>query len=171
MGAAGKALTKQVGSRAKCITTQRKVVPPGPGQYAECFPPFGGATLACLSGDPLKSADAKAAAAIIKACTDAPGKDNCPECYGAAICTTGNPFVATTSALTSAQGQFVYCTEAADGTPSKDEGKCEDGLSKTLVKWVGTTSKCYTSCYQNEAKGKIMFGTCTPPAADPATQT
>src|SRR5262249_50255212 len=116
-------------------------------------------------------ADAKAAAAIIKACTDAPGKDKCPECYGASTCTSGQPFVNTTATLTNGQGQLVYCTEHNGATPSSTDAKCEDGLSKGLVKWVGTISKCYTKCYQNEAKGNIAFGTCTPPASDPPTQT
>jgi hypothetical protein len=161
----GKALTKQVGSSSKCVSkciaTARKATP-GPGQYDECFAPYSGVTLTCLT-DPLKGPPAKAVASIAKACTDAPGKDKCPECYGAATCTTGQPFVNTTTALTSAQGPSVYCTEDSGATPSKEVAKCEDGLSKTLVKWVGSISKCYDKCNQNMVKGKIAFGSCDAP--------
>lgn len=168
----GKALTKQVGSAAKCtskcFSTARKAIP-GPGQYDECFSPFSGVTLTCLT-DPVKGPPAKAKASIIKACTDAPPKDKCPECYGAATCTTGEPFVGTTTALTTAQGPNVYCTEFGGATPSKEVAKCEDGLSKALVKWVGSISKCYDKCNQNMLKGKIAFGSCTPNPTDVATQ-
>lgn len=166
----GKALSKQVGSRAKCVSKCMGTARKTSGPYTECLPPFSGVTLACLSGDPAKSADAKAVASIVKACTDAPGKDRCPECYGAATCTSGQPFVNTTAALTSAQGSSVYCVEASTATPTKEEAKCEDAVSKTLVKWVGSIAKCYDKCNQNMVKGKIAFGTCDVPASDPATQ-
>jgi hypothetical protein len=168
---AGKALTKQVGSlgkcASKCIATARKTM----GPYGGCFSPYADpATNTCIN-DPLKGANAKAAASIVKACTDAPGKDNCPECYGAAKCTSGQPFVSTTATLTGLQGPNVYCTENGGGTPSKEAGKCEDGLSKTLAKFVGSLSKCYQKCNQNMLKGVIAPGSCDPPASDPATAT
>ncbi len=150
------------------MSTQRKTM----GPYTDCFSPFGGATATCLS-DPstMKGADDKARASIIKACTDAPPKDKCPECYGMATCTSGDPFVATTAALTSAQGPSVYCTEFGGATPSKEVAKCEDGLSKGLVKWVGSISKCYQKCNQNMLKGKIAVGSCDPPVpSDVPTQ-
>ena len=168
----GKALTKQVGSiskcASKCITTARKTS----GPYGGCFAPYSDPnTNACIN-DPLKGANAKAVASITKACTDAPPKDKCPECYGAATCTTGQPFVNTTATLTGLQGPNVYCTENGGGTPSKEVGKCEDGLSKTLTKFVGSLSKCYQKCNQAMLKGKIALDSCDPPTpADPATQT
>jgi len=164
----GKALTKQVGALAKCgakcISTARKATP-GPGQYDECFnAPPASPTGLCQS-DPVtgKGAKEKAAAAIIKACTDAPPKDKCPECYGTATCTSGDPFVSTTQTLTMLQGPSVYCTENGGTTPSKEVGKCEDGLGKTLTKWVGSLSKCYDKCNQQIVKGTLMVGDCDPP--------
>ena len=168
----GKALTKQVGSigkcASKCIVTARKTM----GPYGGCFSPYSDpATNSCIT-DSLKGANAKAAASIIKACTDAPGKDNCPECYGASKCTTGQPFVSTTATLTGLQGPNVYCIENGGGTPTKEEGKCEDGVSKTLAKFVGSISKCYQKCNQNMLKGALAPGSCDPPTpADAATGT
>src|SRR5262245_51403441 len=98
----GKALTKQVGAigkcASKCIVTARKTM----GPYGGCFSPYSDTTTFNCINDPVKGADGKAAAAIVKACTDAPGKDNCPECYGQSKCTTGQPFVSTTATLTGA---------------------------------------------------------------------
>jgi len=166
----GKALTKQVGSiskcASKCITTARKTS----GPYGGCFSPYADPTTNSCINDPLKGAKAKAAASIVKACMDVPGKDKCPECYSASNCNTGSPFVDTTATLTGLQGPNVYCTENGGGTPTKEEGKCEDGLSKSLTKFVGALSKCYQKCNQNMLKGKIAPNSCDPPSpSDPAT--
>jgi len=168
----GKALTKEVGSiskcAGKCITTARKTS----GPYGGCFSPYADPTTNSCINDPLKGAKAKAAASIVKACMDVPGKDKCPECYSASNCNTGSPFVDTTATLTGLQGPSVYCTENGGNTPTKEEGKCEDGLAKGLTKFVGSLSKCYQKCNQNMLKGKIAPGSCDPPTpADPATQT
>jgi hypothetical protein len=167
----GKALTKQVGSigkcASKCIVTARKTM----GPYGGCFTPYSDSVTNSCINDPLKGAKAKAAASIIKACTDAPDKDNCPTCYGASTCTTGQPFVNTSATLTGLQGPNVYCTENGGNTPTKEEGKCEDGVSKSLAKFVGSISKCYQKCNQNMLKGVIAPGSCDPPAVDPATGT
>jgi hypothetical protein len=168
----GKALTKQVGAigkcASKCITTARKTS----GPYGGCFAPYADPTTNACIFDPVKGANAKAKGSITKACTDAPGKDNCPECYGASKCTTGEPFVGTTATLTGLQGPNVYCTENGGGTPSKEVAKCEDGLSKGLTKFVGAISKCYQKCNQNMLKGKIAPDSCDPPTpADGATGT
>ena len=43
--------------------------------------------------DPVKGAEAKARTSIVKACTN-----DCPECYAASVCSTGEPVVSNTEA-------------------------------------------------------------------------
>jgi hypothetical protein len=160
----GKALSKFTGAKSKCVAkclgTQRKTM----GPYTDCFAPFGGSTATCIQ-DPAKGAEAKARAAIVKACTA-----DCPECYSPSVCSTGEPFVGNTEALIDLQGPSVYCTENGGNTPTKDQAKCEDGTSKALVKFVGAKSKCYDKCNAAIFKGKIPEGSCDPPTpSDPAT--
>jgi len=171
----GTALTKFVGAKskciAKCISTARK----SSGPYGGCFGPgfADPVTFNCVF-DTSKGAEAKAAAAIVKACNPEPGKDRCPECYGPAVCSTNsgaNPFVQNVESQVDPFGNLIYCTEAGGGTPTKAAAKCEDTVSKVLVKFVSSKSKCYQKCNDNMNKGKIAPGSCTPPASDPATQT
>ncbi len=166
----GKALAKFTSSKTKCISkcfaTARKTM----GPYTGCFGPAftDPVTNACIT-DSAKGAETKAALSIVKGCT----KD-CPECYNPAVCTDNtktNPRVVATEQQIDPFGNLIYCTEAAAGTPTKDEAKCEDGVVKALVKFVGSKTKCYQKCTANELKGKIAPGTCTPPATDPATVT
>lgn len=162
---AGKALSKFVGSKTKCVqkcvTTARKTS----GPYTDCFAPFGGATATCIQ-DPTKGAEAKARTSIVKACT----KD-CPECYAPSVCSTGEPFVANTETQVDAFGPLIYCTEAGGGTPTKEQAKCEDTVAKTLTKFVDSKTKCYDKCNQNVFKAKIPEGSCSPPTpTDVATQ-
>lgn len=168
---AGKTLSKFVGAKSKCvgkcIGTQRKATSPS---YGGCFPPFSDPTTFACQFDPAKGAAIKARAGIAKKCADAPGKDNCPECYDPANCTTGAPFVAMVDTQVNPFLILIYCTEANNMTPTSAEAKCEDGVSKALVKFVGSKSKCYDKCNQNMNKGKIAPGSCDPPSpADPAT--
>jgi len=168
----GKALGKEVGAINKCTGKCFKDARKLGGPYGDCFFPYAGATADCVN-DPVKGPLAKASASVGKACTDAPGKDRCPECYtaqGPTLCTDGQPFVGQINTLTGATADNVYCTEKDGGSPTKDVAKCEDGNSKTLVKYVGSIQKCYDKCYKNELKGKIAPGTCIPPGTtDPAT--
>jgi hypothetical protein len=154
----GKTLAKFVKNKSKCVSkcfgTQRKTS----GPYADCFAPYGGLTLTCVT-DPTtrKGAEEKAEDGIVKGCT----KD-CPECYAASTCSTGEPNVGNTESLIDAQGPSTYCIEAGAGTPTKDEGKCEDGNVKALVKMVGGLNKCYSKCNTNVFNGKIPEGSCAP---------
>ena len=76
-----KAGTKFTGCKSKCVSKciggARKVPPLNP--ESDCHPPFGGATLTCIT-DSIKGCEAKGIAAIDKACVEN-GTDNCPECY------------------------------------------------------------------------------------------
>ena len=173
---AGKAITKFVGSKSKCISkcfaTARKTM----GPYTGCFEPgyTDAATNACIN-DPVKGAEAKGGAAVAKGCAV-----DCPECYSAAECSDGtktNPWIVTTEGDIDAPfgpgtgfPSLIYCVEKAGGTPTKDEAKCEDGTVKALVKFTGSKQKCYAKCFANFYKGSIPGG-CDPPATDPATVT
>jgi hypothetical protein len=153
----GKALAKFVGSKSKCaskcLATARKTS----GPYTGCFAPYADpATNTCVF-DSVKGAEAKARAAIVKACT----KD-CPECYAPSTCSAGEPNVTNTEALIDLQGPSVYCVENAGNTPTKGEAKCEDGNVKALTKLVGALAKCYDKCNQNVFNGKIPEGSCVP---------
>ncbi len=162
----GKALTKFVGAKSKCggkcLATARKTM----GPYTGCFAPYADPTTNTCIMDPLKGAEAKARASIVKACTA-----DCPECYPASECSTGEPFVSNTENLVDLQGPNVYCTEHGGSTPTATEAKCEDGNSKALVKFVGAKSKCYQKCGSNAFKGTVTEASCQPPASDPATAT
>jgi hypothetical protein len=153
----GKALPKLTGAwnkcTQKCVATGRKTS----GPYTDCFSPYGGATLACVE-DSTKGAEAKAAGAIVKACT----KD-CPECYEPSVCTSGQPLVSDTGDLLGQAGPVIYCTEYGGGTPSKAQAKCEDAVGKTLAKFIASKAKCYDKCTVNEFNGKVPAGSCVPP--------
>lgn len=168
-----KTLGKFAGSKAKCITkcigTQRKAVSPS---YAGCFSPYADPTeMACISGS-LKGAEAKAGAGIAKSCAAAA---SCPNCYTPSTkCTDAsgaNPFVQSTESNLDTFAPLIYCVENGGNTPSTADGKCEDGLTKALVKFVQSKGKCYQKCNDNMNKGKALPGSCTPPATDPATVT
>jgi hypothetical protein len=163
-----KALAKFLESKTKCagkcIATQRKASSPA---FSGCFAPYTDPTAsACISGT-LKAADAKGGAAIAKVCA---AKASCPLCYasnppGATRCTDssgGNPWIQTAETTVDVFGPLVYCVEHGGTVPSKADAKCEDGISKALVKLVGAQGKCYRKCNDNITKGKIPGGSCTP---------
>jgi hypothetical protein len=184
----GKTITKFVGSKSKCISkcfaTARKTM----GPYTGCFEPgyTDPTTNACITGS-LKGAEAKAGAGIAKACAAA---SSCPACYAAqsggaagrcANASGSNNFVVDAESDVDAPfgpgtgfPSLIYCTEKTGATPSTAEAKCEDGVVKALVKFVGSKQKCYAKCYSNFYKGKIPGG-CDPSmpggVSDPATQT
>jgi hypothetical protein len=167
----GKAVTKFVGAKAKCVSKCLKLARDTSGPYHGCFSLSfysDPATSACIF-DPSKGAEAKARASIVKACSL-----DCPECYTSQdpdLCSTGHLFVDVSAGITDTFGPFVFCLENQGSTPSVEAAKCEDGTSKALVKFAGSVSKCYQKCNQNMLKGKIAAGSCDPPnPADPATQ-
>jgi len=174
---AGKSLSKFTGSKSKCVskclTTQRKAASPA---FGPCFPPYTDPTEStCITGS-LKGAQAKAGAAIAKGCAAAA---SCPTCYpttpspACSDASGANPYVQFVEGLFDALPANVYCVENGGGVPSKTDAKCEDGLAKALVKFVGSKSKCYANC-QKAAQKAGMSGTafgCDPTATDPTTVT
>ena len=99
----------------------------------------------------------------MKACTN-----DCPECYAASVCSTGEPVVSDTEAQLDLFGPIVWCTEDGGATPSKEVAKCEDGVQKALVKFIGKKSKCYQKCNDSMLKGTIPPGSCDPPTPSDA---
>ena len=195
----GSTLSKFVGSKSKCIskciTTKRKAMAT---DYTPCLPKCTDAgcspTIPTSYSDPtantcifdtVKGAEAKAGTSVAKACNNVkPTDDKCPECYSAAQCSASglaNPWVQTTegdidapfanSQLT-AFPRLIYCTETGGATPGKDQAKCEDGVSKALVKLVGAKNKCYSKCIASAYKSGAGRGVCLPPnPVDPGVNT
>jgi hypothetical protein len=161
----GGTLAKFVGAKGKCVQKCLGTARKTSGPYAGCFAPFADpATNTCVN-DPIKGAESKARAGIVKACT----KD-CPECYAPTVCSAGEPFVSNTETQLDGFSHLVYCKESGATTPSAAEAKCEDTVSKSLAKFVGSKTKCYSKCGAAAFAGKISQSACTPPASDPATQ-
>jgi len=165
----GKTLSKFTSSKAKCISKCFSTARKTSGPYGGCQTPYSDpTTFACIT-DPAKGAEVKARQGIVKKCNVA-GKDSCPECYNPNDCTLGAPFVAQTETNIDVFPPLVYCLEIGTATtPSKDQAKCEDGVSKALVKFTGSKTKCYDKCNKNMQKGTVPLGACNPPATDPAT--
>jgi hypothetical protein len=174
----GSALSKFVGPKTKCIT---KCVTGGrktSGPYTDCFTPYGGDTLTCITGS-LKGVEAKGGAAIAKVCAAA---DACPICYvnffgDATSCTDAsgaNAWVEFNEPSYVDYFDSVFsCEEGIVGppaTPSKSEAKCEDGVAKALAKGWSAETKCLQKCNANLASGKIT-GSCDVfiGVTDPAT--
>jgi hypothetical protein len=179
-----KAGVKFTGCKAKCVSKciagARKVPPLNP--EADCFPPFGGATLTCIA-DALKGCEAKGIAAINKGCLVLdPLKTDCPECYsargGGPDCSghaedvivdgLSNPASASLETQIDAFG-FVFCNDNDSNPPqTAAEDKCEQATAKTLVKFVGCKNRCYTKCQGGISKNTIPNGDCSPPSPNDA---
>jgi hypothetical protein len=160
----GLALSKFVSSEAKCISkciaTQRKASSPA---FGSCFSPFADPTTnACVFGSP-NGASTTAQVAIDKVC--GLGLE-CPVCYAkfpdSEGC-SGIGWVDETEANFDGRGvaPLVYCVENGGMMPSTADAKCEDGVSKALVKFIGAKTRCYQRCNDNMNKGKIPQGSCT----------
>ena len=187
----GSVSAKFVGSKTKCISkcmgTLRKALAT---DYSPCLPKctdagctpmiptsYSDPTANTCIFDSVKGAEAKAGTSVAKACNNVkPTDDKCPECYSAAQCSVSgalNPWVQTTegdidapfanSGLT-AFPRLIYCKETSGVAPSKDEAKCEDGVTKALVKFVGSKNKCYAKCISNAYKTGAGRGVCLPPS-------
>ena len=162
---------------SKCIAGARRMPPRNP--EADCFSPFGGATLRCIE-DPIKGAEAKAIAAIDKACVTLAGKTDCPECYAArgsepdcsshgnAMIIGGlvNPPSASLESYADAFLGFEFCN---DGPNTAAENTCEQRLVKAIGKLVGCTYRCYDRCQAAMHRSAIPVGSCDPPAPSDAT--
>jgi hypothetical protein len=158
------ALVKFTGAKSKCLSKCFSTAGKTMGPYGGCFPPYTDpATSTCIT-DPVKGAEAKARAAIVKACTA-----DCPECYPAIVCSSGEPFVGDVEGLIDFFPALIYCEQNGGMTPTKGEAKCQGAVVKSLVKFVGGKTKCYQKCQDAVLKGKIAPGSCDPPSpSDPS---
>ena len=172
----GSALPKFTDGKAKCISKCIKGARKTSGPFGGCFAPYADPTaFACITGS-LKGVEAKGGAAIAKVCA---AVSSCPKCYvsngsiGAAGCTDAsgaNPWVQMIEGDLDGIAPVVYCLEASAAQPSKSDAKCEDDVSKALVKFVGKKAKCYEKCNAGIVKGKIPPNSCIPGATtDPKT--
>ena len=163
--AMNKSLSKFIGSKQKCVTKCQANARTGKEPADDCIPPYGGPTLTCIA-DPLKGAQAKAVAAIIKGCAK-----GCPNCYSGGDCATeANARVSGTEVQVDIFVPNVYCDDSAspDGL-TKEEAKCQDTVAKTLAKFAGSKSKCYAKCIGTQFKnGELQCQPpgCLPPATD-----
>jgi hypothetical protein len=154
----GKALAKYVSKKAKCLGKCFRTARETSGPYGGCFSYTDPATYACIV-DASEGAQARARASIEKKCSDEPGKDNCPECYGVGNCTTGEPLVGNEWELELLL-THIYCTEAGTGTPLAEVAKCEDAVAKALTKFIISKTKCFDECNKGMQKGTIPLGSC-----------
>jgi glucose/arabinose dehydrogenase len=162
---ASAALRYFVSAKTKCITACLKAARKTGGPFADCLPPFGGETAACIR-DSAMGVEAKAHTKIAKRCA----KD-CPDCYEAGgNCPAGAELVAGAEFQVDANGPAVFCREASGAAPTKQEAKCEDGVSKGLVKIARSKSRCVSRCVARAARGAIDVADCDGPSvADPTT--
>ena len=168
---------KFTGSKTKCAIKCQQNAAKAVNPITDCYPPYAGATAACVS-TPLKGAEEKYVAAIVKACPEI----NCPECFSGAPNNSGDCATFATDRMNSNETQIdgfgpgVFCLGNFPGStntnaPTKEELGCEVNTAKTLSKLVGTINKCYDKCNSNLFKGVITGTVCNPPASDPATAT
>src|SRR5262245_35308419 len=159
---AGAAFAKFIARQSRCVQTCIATARPPSGPYADCYLPYGGATATCVD-DPALGAAAKAAATIVRKCAA-----GCPDCYGAMVCATGDPFVPNVESAINLLASAVYCTETLGGTPTRAEARCEDVVSRTLVKFGAAKMRAYTDCFARAFVGKISTDDCFPPEPNDA---
>lgn len=112
----------------------------------------------------------KASGSVPKKCAD-----DCPECYRAVddnLCATGAPFLGDPTLQFDPTGQLVFCTEFAGGTSDRDQIKCANKVSQSLVgAYIGNVAKCYEKCHEKLRLGQIdePNGCDAPAPNDPET--
>jgi hypothetical protein len=165
-----KAGSKFVGSKSKCASKCISNASKGVNPYSDCYAPYAGSTLLCITNPPLrKGAEEKFEDAIRKACDPSfkAGTD-CPECYSGGDCTTeAADRVQNVEGQVDSFGPGVFCEQ----TPSADklELGCELNTAKVLSKLVASINKCYDKCNANQRKGVIPAGSCNAPSPTDAT--
>lgn len=152
----------------RCVTRGRR----SSQIYGDCFAPFGGSTAACIL-DPVTGAEALARASIVRGCAE-----ECPACYGPAVCASGEPQVSNVEVqLDFLSSAFVYCVESTGATASPAEAACEDAVSRAVTDLGASRIRCYSRCFAGIyarscptcTTGQLPVGSCNPPASDPRT--
>lgn len=152
-----KALPAYSKARTGCIATCQKKTPLAP----DCTAPFANKTLECV-----QKADAKLASVLAKKClSDGSEEDACPECYEQlnGTCAAFDAAVTAKSiALADDVTSTIFCNDSGSGDGlTKAEAKCQKSLVKGMTAFVGSATKCATTCLKNERKGKTN-GSCNP---------
>jgi hypothetical protein len=163
--------TKFVANKSKCINTCFANVWKGIGNPADCYPPYGGTTLTCIT-DPIKSAEQAFQANTAKNCDqNVKPTLGCPACYNPGNdCSAGGYAGDYMQTIEGQVDSFVPGVGCELAGATKEEQKCETNTSKSLVKQVAGVVKCYTKCMTNARKGLVTRASCLPPASDPVTQ-
>jgi hypothetical protein len=166
---ATQASTKFVSSKSKCVMKCLQNFWKGLNPESDCLPPYGGATLACIT-DPLKGAEIKFSLATQKNCDPGlkPALD-CPECYNSGDCSLSGYAGDYTANIEGQIDSFVPGVGCERAGADALEQKCQLGTAKALVKETGGVVKCYIKCMANARKGLVLVSACMPPASDPAT--
>jgi len=164
---ATKASITFVSSKLKCAQKCFGKARPTSGPFTGCLPPdYTDPKMNTCILDPGKGAEAKASAKIDKSCAA-----ECPVCNDGVLCPDSAMFVTFLESALDFIGVQIYCREAANESPTKEEAKCEDAVGKSLVKFVGSKVKCFQNCVTREFKGKIPASSCTAGSpTDVATQ-
>ena len=163
--AMGKMIVRRSRCVQQCIANGRRTL-----SFTDCFPGFGGPTLACV-----QDAEARSRATIISACAA-----DCPECYGSQNrCDTAEPDVSNVAAQLDVFSQFlVYCPEGNGGTATPPQQACEDVVARAVTRLGAARIKCYTRCFAGIyarscascKTGQLPVGSCNPPVSDLRTQ-
>jgi len=155
----GKALARFVHAKTRCVTKCLAAARRAGGPFADCLPPYGGETAACIEAADT-GAEAKAGAKIARACAR-----DCPGCFAVAEnCPAGAAFVTEAETELDARLPAVFCVEAAATAPTRPEARCEDQVAQRLAKFLGAKSKCLARCATGAFKGKVDAAACTPGA-------
>ena len=150
--AAAKQCPTFLGKKIKCLVGCDKQALKGKVPAADCLPPFGGKTLACVT-----TAATKALAGIAEKCAD-----DCPECYAGGDCSThASMLLAGIEAHVDLVAPLVGCDDAAspDGL-TKNEAKVRQKVALVVGTFVAATEKCLAKCRKAEGEGKVAPGSC-----------
>jgi hypothetical protein len=166
------ASTKFVSAKSKCIIKCFQNHWKGLGPAGDCYPPYAGATLTCIT-DPIlqKGAEEKFVATTRKNCdpTVKVGTE-CPPCYEPSEDCSDVGYAGNYMQLIEGQiDSFVPGVGCELTGATAEEQKCQTGTAKALVKQTGGVVKCYIKCMANVRKGIGTYADCLPPATDLVT--
>jgi hypothetical protein len=175
----GKAQTKFVAFKGKCIQKCESGAAKGKGASAgDCDPNGGSAVGSCISAAVSKTVHAEQ----VKCAGGAAPSGTCPLCYGEdngdpnnahagdcvndSITRTSDPNNPnSTETQVDPFFSIIWCDSGAtdpNDANQKKKLKCENAVSKDASKLVGTLDKCTSKCLASAAKGKAS-GHCAPP--------
>lgn len=147
--AVSRALGQFLRRKATCVAKCDKAQFGDAFSLADCLPPFGGATAACIA-----RAETKARDRMTRKCIDpiARGQDSCPECYAGADCATfRDSQVAQAAAAFDSVLPLVFCSGSF---PLAPQARCRQRVLRALGTLAAATAKCLAKCRAAEFQGK-----------------